>query len=62
VFGIKSPNTYTFEKRCIGYSEKIRMGRQRARLAVEIGTEIGGDGGSHEDDEYRWAGVEDPKK
>jgi hypothetical protein len=26
------------------------------------GTEIGGDGGSREDDEYRWAVVEDPKK
>lgn len=29
--------------------------------AVLIGTEMGGGGGSHIDDEYRWAGVEDPK-
>lgn len=30
-------------------------------MAVAIGTEMGGAVGSHEDDEYRWAGVEDPK-
>lgn len=30
-------------------------------MAVAIGTEMGGVVGSHEDDEYRWAGVEDPK-
>ncbi|XP_053989019.1 U3 small nucleolar ribonucleoprotein protein IMP4 [Hylaeus anthracinus] len=30
-------------------------------LAVALGTETGGALGSHEDDEYRWAGVEDPK-
>ncbi|XP_076756335.1 U3 small nucleolar ribonucleoprotein IMP4 [Xylocopa sonorina] len=30
-------------------------------MAVAIGTEEGGIVGSHEDDEYRWAGVEDPK-
>ncbi|XP_071874304.1 U3 small nucleolar ribonucleoprotein protein IMP4 [Bombus fervidus] len=30
-------------------------------MAVAIGTEMGGIVGSHEDDEYRWAGVEDPK-
>lgn len=30
-------------------------------MAIAIGTEMGGTLGSHEDDEYRWAGVEDPK-
>lgn len=30
-------------------------------LAVTLGNETGGAGGTHEDDEYRWAGVEDPK-
>lgn len=30
-------------------------------MAVAIGTEMGGVVGSHEDDEYRWAGVENPK-
>jgi len=29
--------------------------------AVAIGTEMGGANGTHEDDEYRWAGVRDPK-
>ncbi|XP_011301527.1 U3 small nucleolar ribonucleoprotein protein IMP4 [Fopius arisanus] len=30
-------------------------------LAAVTGTEMGGTTGDHEDDEYRWAGVEDPK-
>lgn len=30
-------------------------------MAIAIGTEMGGTLASHEDDEYRWAGVEDPK-
>lgn len=30
-------------------------------LAVAMGTEMGGALASHEDDEYRWAGVENPK-
>lgn len=30
-------------------------------LAVSQGTEMGGTTGNHEDDEYRWAGVENPK-
>ncbi|XP_008547596.1 U3 small nucleolar ribonucleoprotein protein IMP4 [Microplitis mediator] len=30
-------------------------------MAVALGTEMGGTTGTHEDDEYRWAGVEDPK-
>ncbi|XP_044017563.1 U3 small nucleolar ribonucleoprotein protein IMP4 [Aphidius gifuensis] len=30
-------------------------------LAVAQGTEMGGTTGDHEDDEYRWAGVENPK-
>lgn len=31
------------------------------KLALAMGTEMGGALGSNEDDEYRWAGVEDPK-
>lgn len=41
--------------------EKLEWEDKGPELAVAIGTESGGGGVSHEDDEYRWAGVEDPK-
>ncbi|XP_076236395.1 U3 small nucleolar ribonucleoprotein IMP4 [Calliopsis andreniformis] len=48
-------------KNALQLQEKLDWEDAGPEMSVAIGTEIGGTVGSHEDDEYRWAGVEDPK-
>ncbi|CAK9818117.1 U3 small nucleolar ribonucleoprotein protein IMP4 [Anthophora quadrimaculata] len=50
-------------KDALNIQKKLAWEDAGPELAVAIGTEVGGVGGTgtHEDDEYRWAGVEDPK-
>ncbi|XP_049799090.1 U3 small nucleolar ribonucleoprotein protein IMP4-like [Schistocerca nitens] len=48
-------------KNAIDLQKKLEWEDKGPEVAVAIGTESGGGGISHEDDEYRWAGVEDPK-
>ncbi|XP_063216158.1 U3 small nucleolar ribonucleoprotein protein IMP4 [Bacillus rossius redtenbacheri] len=48
-------------KNALQLQKKIDWEDEGPQRAVAIGTEVGGGGGTHEDDEYRWAGVEDPK-
>lgn len=45
----------------LSIQEKIEWEDKGPQLATAIGTDTGGTSGTHEDDEYRWAGVEDPK-
>ncbi|XP_015601263.1 U3 small nucleolar ribonucleoprotein protein IMP4 [Cephus cinctus] len=45
----------------LSLQKKIEWEDAGPELAVAIGTEEGGALASNEDDEYRWAGVEDPK-
>lgn len=48
-------------KDALNIQKKLAWEDAGPEMAVAIGTEVGGTLGSHEDDEYRWAGVEDPK-
>lgn len=49
-------------KSAIHLVDKLKWEDGGPTLAAAMGTETGGgDGANHEDDEYRWAGVEDPK-
>lgn len=48
-------------KNALQLQEKLEWEDAGPEMAVAIGTEEGGTVGSNEDDEYRWAGVEDPK-
>uniref|UniRef100_A0A0K8S4Z8 Brix domain-containing protein n=1 Tax=Lygus hesperus TaxID=30085 RepID=A0A0K8S4Z8_LYGHE len=41
--------------------DKVQWEDKGPELAAAYGGEDGGGGGTHQDDEYRWAGVEDPK-
>ncbi|XP_059472141.1 U3 small nucleolar ribonucleoprotein protein IMP4 [Neocloeon triangulifer] len=41
--------------------KKLDWEDQGPQVAAVVGDETGGAAGTHEDDEYRWAGVEDPK-
>uniref|UniRef100_A0A1B6FD22 Brix domain-containing protein n=1 Tax=Cuerna arida TaxID=1464854 RepID=A0A1B6FD22_9HEMI len=50
----------TLRKEAVDIVHKLDWEDSGPKLAVALGTEEGG-GGSQEDDEYRWAGVEDPK-
>lgn len=49
------------QKNALHLQRKLEWEDQGPEKSVAIGTEMGGAGGTHEDDEYRWAGVEDPK-
>lgn len=48
-------------KTALYLQKKIEWEDAGPQMAVAMGTEMGGTTGSNEDDEYRWAGVEDPK-
>jgi len=48
-------------KSALYLQNKIQWEDAGPEMAVAMGTEIGGAVANHEDDEYRWAGVEDPK-
>ncbi|KZC11414.1 PREDICTED: U3 small nucleolar ribonucleoprotein protein IMP4 [Dufourea novaeangliae] len=48
-------------KEALHVQKKLEWEDAGPQMAVAIGTEAGGTLGSHEDDEYRWAGVENPK-
>ncbi|XP_035740351.1 U3 small nucleolar ribonucleoprotein protein IMP4-like [Vespa mandarinia] len=48
-------------KSALSLQQKIEWEDLGPELAVTMGTEVGGTVASHEDDEYRWAGVENPK-
>lgn len=49
------------KRNALDLQKKLEWEDKGPELAVTMGTEGGGSGGTHEDDEYRWAGVEDPK-
>ncbi|KAI4480726.1 hypothetical protein M0802_014080 [Mischocyttarus mexicanus] len=49
------------KKSALSLQEKLDWEDLGPQLSTTIGTEVGGTGLSHEDDEYRWAGVENPK-
>jgi U3 small nucleolar ribonucleoprotein protein IMP4 len=49
------------KKQALELQRKVDWEDKGPELAVTLGNETGGGGESHEDDEYRWAGVEDPK-
>lgn len=48
-------------KDALHIQRKIEWEDAGPEMAVAMGREMGGTVGNHEDDEYRWAGVEDPK-
>lgn len=48
-------------KSALHVQRKIEWEDAGPQMAVAMGTEMGGTVANHEDDEYRWAGVEDPK-
>lgn len=47
-------------KEALSLQKKLKWQDNGPELSIAYGTEEGG-GNSQEDDEYRWAGVEDPK-
>uniref|UniRef100_A0A8D8YW05 U3 small nucleolar ribonucleoprotein protein IMP4 n=1 Tax=Cacopsylla melanoneura TaxID=428564 RepID=A0A8D8YW05_9HEMI len=49
------------KNQALSLQRKLDWEDEGPELAVSIGTETGGGGLTHQDDEYRWAGVEDPK-
>ncbi|XP_014241306.1 U3 small nucleolar ribonucleoprotein protein IMP4 [Cimex lectularius] len=55
------PIVTNLRKEALNLVDKVQWEDEGPKRAVDIGTEVGGAGGTHEDDEYRWAGVEDPK-
>lgn len=48
-------------KDALQLQNKLKWDDGGPELVAAYGTEEGNAGKSHEDDEYRWAGVEDPK-
>ncbi|XP_073991738.1 U3 small nucleolar ribonucleoprotein protein IMP4 isoform X3 [Rhodnius prolixus] len=48
-------------KEALSLVNKIQWEDEGPKLSSLLGTEEGGSCGTHVDDEYRWAGVEDPK-
>lgn len=48
-------------KEALRLQEALDWQDEGPKKAIEIGTEEGGTDGTHRDDEYRWAGVKDPK-
>jgi len=48
-------------KSALSLQKSLRWDDKAPELAVSLGAESGGTGVSSRDDEYRWAGVEDPK-
>lgn len=52
---------YLCRKSALHFQNKLEWEDAGAELAEATGTEMGGVLGSNEDDEYRWAGVENPK-
>ncbi|XP_034934998.1 U3 small nucleolar ribonucleoprotein protein IMP4 [Chelonus insularis] len=48
-------------KTALYLQRKINWEDAGPEMALATSTEMGGSTGNHEDDEYRWAGVEDPK-
>nr|CAD7412756.1 unnamed protein product [Timema poppensis] len=56
-----TPIQTDLKKNALDLQKKLEWEDEGPQRAVAIGTEVGGGGGTHEDDEYRWAGVEDPK-
>lgn len=55
------PIDSTLRKEALNLVEKIHWEDEGPKLADIIGNDEGGTAGTHEDDEYRWAGVDDPK-
>lgn len=49
------------KKTALELHKKLEWEDEGPKAASMLGTEVGGTDGSHEDDEYHWAGVEDPK-
>lgn len=49
------------KKDALQLQDKLEWEDSGPEYAARMGTETGGASGTHEDDEYRWAGVEDPK-
>ncbi|XP_015521650.1 U3 small nucleolar ribonucleoprotein protein IMP4 [Neodiprion pinetum] len=56
-----TPIHHDLRKNALHLQKKIEWEDAGPEMAVAISTEMGGAIGTHEDDEYRWAGVEDPK-
>ncbi|KAK6633885.1 snoRNA-binding rRNA-processing protein imp4 [Polyplax serrata] len=48
-------------KEALSLQESLEWEDGGPKKATETGTEEGGTAGTHQDDEYRWAGVKDPK-
>ncbi|XP_026820764.1 U3 small nucleolar ribonucleoprotein protein IMP4 [Rhopalosiphum maidis] len=55
------PIHYDLRPEALHLQEKLEWDDESPGLSAAGGGEEGGAGISHEDDEYRWAGVEDPK-
>jgi len=55
------PIHYDLRAEALHLQEKLEWDDGAPGLSASGGGEEGGAGTSHEDDEYRWAGVEDPK-
>lgn len=55
------PIHYDLRAEALHLQEKLEWDDESPGLSANGGGEEGGAGTSHEDDEYRWAGVEDPK-
>lgn len=49
------------KNQALSLQRKLDWEDEGPELAVSIGTETSGGGLTHQDDEYRWAGIEDPK-
>ncbi|XP_046394715.1 U3 small nucleolar ribonucleoprotein protein IMP4 [Ischnura elegans] len=60
-FEENTPIHTDLKREALTLQKKLKWDDKGPQRAVEIGTETGGGGVSHEDDEYRWAGVENPK-
>lgn len=56
-----APIPYELRAQALDLQEKVQWEDKGPEKAVLIGNETGGSYGTHQDDEYRWAGVEDPK-
>lgn len=56
-----APIPYELRVQALDLQEKLQWDDKGPEKAALIGNETGGADGTHQDDEYRWAGVEDPK-
>lgn len=56
-----TPIHHDLREKALHLQKKIEWEDAGPQMAAAIGTEMGGAVATHEDDEYRWAGVEDPK-